>query len=187
MKVTDIIGRKPELETLKYLYESQKSAIYGRRRVGKSFLIEEAFEGEMAFNAVGIFKKDTDSSAYKKSQLVHFHECLIEYGLKREETHVPESWREAFALLRKLLARKRARKKVVFLDELPWLAGHQSSELVEELGWFWNEWARKQKNILLIVCGSSTSWMLDNVIRDYGGLYGRLTEKIHLKPFSLKE
>lgn len=190
MRTTDIIGRKPELETLKYLYDSQKSeflAIYGRRRVGKSFLIEEAFEGEISFTAVGIFKKDTDSSTYKKTQLVHFHECLIEYGLNREDTPVPESWREAFALLRKLLASKRARKKVVFLDELPWLAGPQSSELVEELGWFWNEWARKQKNIFLIVCGSSTSWMLDNVIRDYGGLHGRLTEKIHLQPFSLKE
>ena len=190
MRRTDLVGRKQELDTLKYLHESQKSeflAIYGRRRVGKSFLIEEAFEGEISFTAVGIFKKDTDSSTYKRTQLVHFHECLIEYGLNRKDTPVPESWREAFALLRKLLASKRARKKVVFLDELPWLAGPQSSELVEELGWFWNEWARKQKNIFLIVCGSSTSWMLDNVIRDYGGLHGRLTEKIHLKPFSLNE
>ena len=93
MRTTDIIWRKPELETLKYLYESQKSeflAIYGRRRVGKSFLIEEAFEGRISFTAVGIFKKDTDSSTYKKTQLVHFHECLIEYGLNREDTPVPD-------------------------------------------------------------------------------------------------
>lgn len=190
MKTNDIIGRLPELEKIKYLYESQKSeflAIYGRRRVGKSFLIEEAFEGAIAFNAVGIFKKDTDATTYKKTQLIHFHECLIEYGLKIDNAPVPKSWREAFSLLRKLLSGKRSKKKVVFLDELPWLSGPQSSELIEELGWFWNEWARKQKNIFLIVCGSSTSWMLDNVIRDYGGLHGRLTEKIHLKPFSLKE
>ena len=89
--------------------------------------------------------------------------------------------------LKKLLLSKRSRRKVIFIDELPWLAGPQSSELVSELGFFWNQWARKRKDIFLIVCGSATSWMIDNVIREYGGLYGRTTEIIALKPFTLAE
>jgi len=75
----------------------------------------------------------------------------------------------------------------LFLDELPWLAGPQSSEMITELGYFWNSWADRQRNVVLVVCGSATSWMLDNVIRDYGGLHGRLTDTIRLLPFTLKE
>ena len=73
------------------------------------------------------------------------------------------------------------------MDELPWMAGTQSAEFVSELGYFWNYWACKQRNIVLIVCGSATSWMLENVIHDYGGLHGRLTEKMQLLPFTLNE
>ena len=76
---------------------------------------------------------------------------------------------------------------LIFLDELPWMAGTQSAEFVSELGYFWNYWACKQRNIVLIVCGSATSWMLENVIHDYGGLHGRLTEKMQLLPFTLNE
>lgn len=90
-------------------------------------------------------------------------------------------------LLRKLLESIRSRRKVLLIDELPWLAGPQSSEMISELGYFWNSWADRQRNIVLVVCGSATSWMLDNVIHDYGGLHGRLTETIKLAPFSLAE
>ncbi len=137
---------------------------------------------------MGTFKKceDGEEVQYKKTQLKHFYHSLLEYGLD-PCCRCPEDWIDAFDLLKKLLTANSSRRKVVFIDELPWLAGQKSSELIEELGYFWNSWAVKQRNILLIVCGSATSWMLDNVIRDYGGLHGRLTEKIYLAPFDLCE
>ena len=191
MNIENIIGRKAELNTLDRLYRSDKSeflAIYGRRRVGKSYLIDESFRDELAFSVVGIFKKkeDEDEAQYKKTQLKHFYRSLLDYGLDPSYNE-PKEWIDAFDLLKKLLNGNPSKRKVVFMDELPWLAGPKSSELIEELGYFWNSWAVKQRNIFLIVCGSATSWMLNNVIRDYGGLHARLTEKMYLAPFSLCE
>lgn len=191
MNTENIIGRKNELDLLRRLYQSDKSeflAIYGRRRVGKSYLIDESFRDEVAFSVVGIFKKCKEGEEYqhKRTQLKHFYRSLLDYGLPSSYKE-PEDWLDAFDLLKKLLSASTAIRKVVFIDELPWLAGQKSSELVEELGYFWNSWAVKQRNIFLIVCGSATSWMLDNVIRDYGGLHERLTEKIYLAPFNLCE
>ena len=195
MNPATVIGREEELATISRLYESERSeflAIYGRRRVGKSFLVEEALEKKISFLAVGLYQKiDKDNpekvESYRQKQLAHFYDSLQEYGLQKEGNPAPTSWMEAFKLLKKLLQSKRIRRKVVFIDELPWLAGPQSAELLEELGHFWNSWARKRKDIFLIVCGSATSWMVDNVLRDYGGLYGRITESIFLKPFTLEE
>lgn len=191
MAQTAIIGRKAEMGTLDRLYKSRKSefvAIYGRRRVGKSYLVNEFFRNKIAFTAVGTYVKDGDKNyeSYRQLQLSHFYDALIFSGLDRNNP-APNSWREAFLLLRILLSGVRSRRKVVFIDELPWLAGPQSSEMISELGYFWNSWADSQRNIVLVVCGSATSWMLDNVIRDYGGLHGRLTEKIKLLPFTLSE
>lgn len=187
----NLIGRKFEIAELERLYNSDKSeflAIYGRRRVGKSFLIQEVYGPKMAFSTVGIYyrKEDKPDLRYRQEQLAHFYESLLQYGLS-SKADKPTSWREAFRLLRLLLDGKDNARKVVFLDELPWLAGPQSSEFVAELGFFWNSWACQQRNIVLVVCGSATSWMLDNVIRDYGGLYSRLTMKMLLRPFSLGE
>ena len=195
MTPSTVIGREGELATISRLYESERSeflAIYGRRRVGKSFLIEEALENRMSFMAVGLYIKiDKDNpekvESYRQQQIKHFYASLLEHGLPPEGTIPPTNWLEAMGLLKKLLLSKRSRRKVVFIDELPWLAGPQSSELLSELGHFWNSWARKRKDIFLIVCGSATSWMIDNVMRDYGGLYGRITESISLKPFTLAE
>lgn len=195
MSSPTIIGREEELATISRLYTSERSeflALYGRRRVGKSFLIEEAMENKFTFMTVGLFikvdKDDADKvESYRQQQLRHFYSSLLEYGLPEEGNPAPTNWLDAMNLLKKLLLSKRSRRKVVFIDELPWLAGPQSSELVSELGFFWNQWARKRKDILLIVCGSATSWMIDNVIREYGGLYGRVTETIALKPFTLAE
>jgi len=191
MNTANIIGRKRELEIIDRLYRSDKSeflAIYGRRRVGKSYLVDEAFRDELAFSVVGTFKKcdDGEEPMYKKTQLRHFYRSLLDYGL--DDSYMePDNWLDAFDLLKKLLSQSGDSRKVVFIDELPWLAGPKSSELVEELGYFWNSWAARQRNIFLIVCGSATSWMLDNIIRDYGGLHGRLTEKMYLSPFNLFE
>lgn len=195
MSPTTVIGREQELATISRLYNSRRSeflAIYGRRRVGKSFLIEEALENKITFMAVGLYQKIDEGNpekveSYRQKQLAHFYNSLQEHGLKKEGNPAPTSWMEALGLLKKLLQGKRTRRKVIFIDELPWLAGPQSSELLEELGHFWNSWARKRKDIFLIVCGSATSWMVDNVMRDYGGLYGRITDHIFLKPFTLEE
>lgn len=184
-----IIGREEEINRLEKFLTSPKSefvAIYGRRRVGKSYLVEEVYKDKIVFRAIGSYIKDKDEKSYKQTQLDHFYESLLDSGLQ-EETPPPTNWREAFRLLRKCLEQIRSKRRVVFLDELPWLAGPQSSEMITELGYFWNSWADRQRNIVLVVCGSATSWMLDNVIRDYGGLHGRLTGTIRLLPFTLKE
>lgn len=181
MTTSLVIGREAELSTISRLYSSERSeflALYGRRRVGKSFLIEEALGNKFTFMAVGMYSKvDKENpekvESYRQQQLRHFYSSLLEYGLPEEGNPAPTNWLEAMNLLRKLLLGKRARRKVVFIDELPWLAGPQSSELVGELGFFWNQWTRKRKDIFLIVCGSATSWMMDNVIRQLGNnFYG---------------
>lgn len=191
MSYVNIIGRGKEIEALDRIYKSRKSefvAIYGRRRVGKSFLVSEVFGKKILFKAVGTYVKDGDKDyeSYRRLQLAHFYDSLLLAGLSPEAAK-PACWREAFLQLRKVLAAKRAKRKVVFIDELPWLAGPQSSEMIAELGYFWNSWADSERNIVLIVCGSATSWMLDNVIHDYGGLHGRLTENMRLLPFNLSE
>ena len=183
MKYPNIIGRETEIATLERLYKSKKSefvAIYGRRRVGKSYLVNEVYGSKIAFLAVGTYLKDGDKNneTYRKLQIEHFYDSLIVSGLETSGIEKPTCWREAFLLLRKLLEGIHSRRKVVLIDELPWLAGPQSTEMIAELGYFWNSWADRQRNIILVVCGSATSWMLDNVIRDYGGLHGRLTETI---------
>ena len=192
MKYPNIIGRETEIATLERLYKSKKSefvAIYGRRRVGKSYLVNEVYGSKIAFLAVGTYLKDGDKNneTYRKLQIEHFYDSLIVSGLETSGIEKPSCWREAFLLLRKLLEGIHSRRKVVLIDELPWLAGPQSTEMIAELGYFWNSWADRQRNIILVVCGSATSWMLDNVIRDYGGLHGRLTETIKLAPFTLAE
>ena len=189
MTYKNVIGRSEEIRLLEKFLNTQKSefvAIYGRRRVGKSYLVEEVYRDKIVFRAIGSYIKDKDDKSYKQIQLDHFYESLLDQGVS-EETPRPTNWREAFRLLRKYLESVRSKRRVVFLDELPWLAGPQSSELITELGYFWNSWADRQRNIVLVVCGSATSWMLDNVIRDYGGLHGRLTGTIKLLPFTLKE
>jgi len=191
MKYASIIGREKEIAVLERLYKSRKSelvAIYGRRRVGKSYLVSEVYGSKIVFTAVGTYLKDGDKNyeTYRRLQLDHFYDALVLSGLDAGEKR-PDNWREAFMLLRKLLEGIRLRRKVILIDELPWLAGPQSSEMIAELGYFWNSWADSQRDIVLVVCGSATSWMLDNVIRDYGGLHGRLTGVIKLLPFTLAE
>ena len=197
MKYQSIIGREEEIATLERLYKSQKSefiAIYGRRRIGKSYLVSEVYGKKIVFTAVGTYMKVEDEEledekvyeTYRRIQLDHFYDALLLAGLPEQDAK-PSCWREAFVMLRKLLAGIKKRRMVVVIDELPWLAGPQSSEMISELGYFWNSWGGKQRNIVMVVLGSATSWMLDNVIDDYGGLHGRLTETIKLRPFTLAE
>ena len=176
-----MIGREKEQQELLELLgkdESQFCAVYGRRRVGKTFLVRETFGNHFAFSHTGV------ANAEKEQQLAEFKDSLKRYGAKKIRT--PKDWFEAFHLLEDLLETSEESKKVVFIDELPWM-DTTSSNFVSALEHFWNGWVNMRKDIVLIVCGSATSWIMSNIVMNHGGLYGRLTSQIFLKPFALHE
>ena len=188
-KMAEIIGRKTEIEELNRLYSSKKSqfvAVYGRRRVGKTYLINQVFKDKMAFHHTGLSPFDSNGKMTMSDQLQAFHYSLVRSGMD-ESVLCPKSWLEAFFMLEKLLVKlDTGRRQVVFIDELSWMDTPRSGFL-SALESFWNGWASNRDNIMLIVCGSSTTWMLSNLVNNYGGLYGRLTYEIKLSPFTLKE
>ena len=176
-----MVGRGAERgELLRALQspESQFVAVYGRRRVGKTYLVRKTFDNKFAFYHTGVFDGPF------REQLLEFRDSLLEYGL----SDCPElkDWRGAFAQLRRLLESKPEGKKVVFLDELPWMET-RNSRFVAQLDKFWNKWASARDDIVLVACGSAASWMIRNVINDYGGLHDRITDRISVKPFNLAE
>lgn len=176
-----LVGREEEIRELQRAYDSNESkfvAIFGRRRVGKTYLVREVFEDNFAFTYSGMANTSTHD------QLLRFYLTLKDYGL--EETACPTNWITAFHLLEQYLKRLPDGKKVVFLDELPWMDAPKSGFL-PAFEYFWNAWASARKDILLIVCGSATSWMVKNILRNRGGLHNRLNEQIHLQPFNLHE
>ena len=176
-----IIGRDYEQSLLRQYIESDKSefiAIYGRRRVGKTYLVAETLRGAIDFDMTGVL----DGS--KDDQLFSFQLALRQCGY---QDNMPKNWMQAFAALQEALRSKLHKKQVViFIDELPCLDTPRSG-LVKALNLFWNGWATRQKNIKLIVCGSATTWMIDNIIDSHGGLHNRITHEIHLHPFTLNE
>ena len=176
-----LIGREKEKSILLSALESNQSefiAVYGRRRVGKTYLIREAYDYKFAFQHTGIL------DAPMREQLSEFRESLYRSGMKRKA--MPKTWNEAFHLLEGWLESLPEGKKVVFIDELPWMDTVRSN-FIRALDHFWNSWATARKDIVLVVCGSATSWIIDNIVMNYGGLHNRLTKKIHLKPFTLHE
>lgn len=183
-----MVGRLTERKELERLYNSPKSefvAIYGRRRIGKTYLVKEHFKGRLTFWHTGMSLYDRDKTNIMQDQLTAFYTNLVRYGL--EECPVPKSWFEAFTMLSRLIENVNTdSKKVIFIDEMPWMDTARS-RFIPALENFWNDWAAKRDDILLIVCGSATSWIEDNLIRAKGGLYGRLTDTIHLEPFTLSE
>ena len=182
-----MIGRNAEITVLEDCLHSDKPeflAIYGRRRVGKTYLIKEFFRGQFAFYATGVPGQVT------RKQLKVFSEALKEYG--DDSAAAAKDWFDAFGRLRRLLKKEEARraygsvKKVVFLDELPWMDAPRS-DFKSALDYFWNSWGSSQKDLFLIICGSATSWIINNIVRDTGGFYHRITRQMHLAPFCLKE
>ena len=177
-----LIGRENEIKELSRLELSNQPefvVIYGRRRVGKTFLIRSFFKDKFCFYATGLAKGN------RGAQLDNFHKSLTEYGYKADLPK-PNDWFEAFDILKTIINRSRQKRKVVFMDEMPWM-DTQKSEFKQALDKFWNSWGMMQSNLLLIVCGSAASWMVKNIINDRGGLHNRLTCKIHLSPFNLAE
>ena len=178
-----LIGRKKEQETLLNLLHSAEPemvAIVGRRRVGKTFLIRTVYENRIDFELTGL------QNATQEKQLQHFHTQLkIQFGRKAPKK-MPTDWMDAFYQLISTLDKlKKTEKAVVFLDELSWLATSKSGFL-EALGFFWNTWASR-RNIVVVICGSAASWMIQKVIYDKGGLHNRITKRIDLQPFTLYE
>lgn len=177
-----IIGREAEKQLLQSIYNSDKSefvAVYGRRRVGKTFLIKEYFEDELIFQTAGLARESG------RRQIKSFYEDLQEWGLPRQEEQ-PRDWLDTFMLLRTLIKQSNRERKVILLDELPWMDTPRSG-FVSALEHFWNAWACGRHDIVLIVCGSATSWMMDKLINDHGGLHNRLTHRIQLNTFTLYE
>lgn len=183
-----IIGRKREQEELLRIYRrngAQFVAIYGRRRVGKTFLVRELFKNEFAFYHTGVSPVELSGGNLLAAQLSAFSSSLRRYGSVHESQ--PSNWMEAFDMLIDLLASEpQDKRQVVFIDEMPWMDTPRSG-FITAFEHFWNGWAAGQDNLMLIVCGSASSWISDNLINSYGGLYDRVTCEIQLSPFTLAE
>ena len=176
-----MIGRTHEIKKLQEAFTSEQSefvVLYGRRRIGKTFLVNEMFGGRYAFQHSGV------ENVGLREQLDYFMQSLSVYG----NYHCPRlsNWRDAFFELRQMLSRSTAGKKIVFLDEVPWLDTAKSG-FVPAFEHFWNGWAALRKDILLIICGSATSWVVDKVLNSRGGLHNRVTKSLPIAPFTLKE
>jgi uncharacterized protein len=182
MSVT-FIGRKEEQAILNDAFQSNRPemvAVFGRRRVGKTFLIKQTYQKHLAFELTGL------QNASNEEQLQHFCKQLEKFSQNPIPVKTPDNWLQAFFMLAKFLDHKPGRKKrVVFFDEVPWLAGNKSS-FITGLGWFWNSWA-EMRNIVVVICGSAASWMIQKIVRDRGGLHNRITKRVFLEPFTLSE
>lgn len=178
----NIIGRKREQDILNACVESRKAefiAVYGRRRIGKTFLVKQFFHDSFDFYTTGIYKIS------KAEQLRDWQEKLRRYsGVKRNR---PKDWFEAFYQLQEYLETKDDQEKIIlFIDELPWMDTPRSNFL-RALEMFWNSWASTRNGLKLIVCGSATTWMTNKLLGDKGGLHNRVTRPIRLAPFCLRE
>lgn len=177
-----LIGREKECEELKDCLTSERSEfviVCGRRRIGKTFLVDRFFDNNYDFSYVG--KHGTKTNI----QLRYFAKALWEYSGKKQPAF--KDWYEAFDALEDYLkSLPDDRKKIIFIDEMPWIDTQRSS-FVSALENFWNGWANRRYDIVLIASGSATSWMADNLIENQGGLHNRITRRLFLEPFTLAE
>ena len=175
-----IIGRKREIELLNRYVESDEAefiAVFGRRRIGKTYLVKSLFLKDFSFYMTGLANSDF------KNQLKNFCDAFSQYFSKKVKVR---DWFEAFALLRDELSQLQNDKKILFIDELPWFDTAKSN-FVSALEHFWNSWASDNPSVKLIVCGSATSLMMNKLINNKGGLHNRETHQIRLAPFTLGE
>lgn len=186
---SQMVGREKEKAYFKSLLSGQQHefvAVFGRRRVGKTYLVRESFDYNFTFQHTGVNNNSKDDNSMKQRQLDKFAESLKTYGVNLEKSL--SDWDEAFYYLRNVIEQSKDKRKVIFIDELSWM-DTKGSGLLSALESFWNGWvtARKEKDVILIVCTSATYWMIDKIVNSKGGLHNRLTHKIHLNPFTLKE
>ncbi|MGL5264268.1 MAG: AAA family ATPase [Candidatus Rhabdochlamydia sp.] len=179
-----IIGRKKELELLQEIYESSEPqflAVYGRRRIGKTFLISEFFKNKGVYFEITGMKEGS-----KSEQLFQFAYEFSRQFNAGERITPPESWAQALNLLHEAIEKIEDRRIILFFDEVPWLASPRS-KFLNALEHFWNRYISRNKNVIMIICGSSASWVIRNIINNKGGLHGRVTRKMRLIPFTLSE
>ena len=178
-----LIGREQEKHTLENALSSAKPelvALIGRRRVGKTYLVKHTYQQRIDFELTGLQR------ATKPEQLQNFLFAFKKYFPDLSIDKRPKNWLDAFFILTTALEDKNRKEKiVVFLDELPWL-GTKRSGFITALGWFWNSWAINQ-HIVVVICGSVASWMIEEVINDKGGLHNRVTKQLYIEPFTLRE
>lgn len=178
-----LIGRQEEQAILQEALHSNKAemvAVFGRRRVGKTFLIKQTYQAHIAFDLTGL------QGATNKEQLQNFSNQLTIFSQSPVPVKTPANWLDAFFMLAKFLDHQpNDKKRVVFFDEVPWLAGTKSG-FITGLGWFWNSWA-ETRNIVVVICGSAASWMIQKIVNDRGGLHNRITKRVFLAPFTLSE
>jgi predicted AAA+ superfamily ATPase len=185
-----MVGRAKETAELLELYSRDKAelvAVYGRRRVGKTYLIDETFKNRINFRHAGLSPVE-EHGEYEgqplKQQLQAFYYSLITHGMKKD--HCPKDWLEAFFMLEMFLQSiDDGSRQLIFLDELPWMDTPKSG-FITGFEAFWNNWAC-HRNIMVVISGSANSWVEDKLINNHGGLYGRVTYEIKLLPFTLKE
>ncbi|TAG24507.1 MAG: ATP-binding protein [Cytophagia bacterium] len=182
---TKIIGRILEIQKLNKILESSEAeflSVYGRRRVGKTFLIREFFNNQLVFDFTGT--KD----AHLQAQLNNFFEEYLKKTKGNLKTQTPKTWQEAFLYLADYLysLKSDGSKMVVFIDEMPWLDTPKSG-FISALEYFWNQHLSKMNHIILVACGSASSWIRKNLINARGGLYNRVTQRMRLAPFDLLE
>ena len=178
---SNFIGREKEIKMLQDIKDSGRAefvAVYGRRRVGKTYLIQQFFNNDFAFSATGII------GGSREEELFAFTSAMIGIGYTGNQ---PKTWLEAFEALKSVLDKQsRKGRKVIYIDELPCFDTPKSG-FVRALGHFWNTWASLRKDVVLIVCGSATSWMIENIVNDHGGLHDRTTHTLYLQQFTLAE
>ncbi len=180
----DLVGRKLERETFDHCLSSSESkliAVYGRRRVGKTFLIRNYLAKHMVFEVSALHNGDM------QDQLTHFNNTIKRTNKLYDMIGQPSSWLAAFAILSKYLDTKKSKKKkVIFLDELPWFDTPRSKFLTAFEN-FWNSYCTRRNDIIVIICGSAASWMIKKILKNKGGLHNRVSERIRLMPFKLRE
>ena len=176
-----LIGRNPEISILSDALKSNRAeliAVYGRRRVGKTYLVRNVFKNEILFELSGIHGDSL------KQQLNNFHYTL---SSKKKGFEKPSDWIAAFHQLSSYInTLSSKKKKVIFIDEFPWLDTRKSNFL-PAFDNFWNSYTSKRNDLVVIICGSAASYMIQKIIKNKGGLHNRLTNKIHLLPFNLNE
>ena len=222
-KQCNMVGREKERQELMAAYqadESQFVAVYGRRRVGKTYLVRETFASRFTFQHSGL------ANTSMADQLLEWDDSLRRAGLipiqpstswleafrqlsllltasphqrklvfidelpwldtPKSKFTTPNNWLEAFRLLKELVRTSDAKRKIIFIDELSWMDTPRS-DMMKALEHFWNNYASARKDIVLVVCGSATSWIISNIVMNHGGLHNRLTNQILLRPFTLSE
>lgn len=183
---THLIGRQSEIALLERFLNSDKPeflALYGRRRVGKTYLVKQFFKQKdvLFFNSTG------EKKASLAKQIKHFTQQMSRVFLDGLTLEAAKDWDSTFDKLTTLIDRlPEGRKIVLFFDEFPWMVTRKS-QLLESLDYYWNQFWSDNPKIKLIICGSAASWIVQKIVQNKGGLHNRLTEKIRLEPFSLAE